>query len=296
MIFLFGSGRDGPVRATARALKDASVPFVFADQDEPADRAWLEGDGPDHACLVLDGAAFPLGERSAAYARLERPVPTDHAAQRFVDRITDWLEVTGALVVNRPSLMATNYSKPGQLQVIARAGFLVPDTLITNDPDRVRAFAREHARVVFKSISSVRSIVTELTRDADLSRVRWSPVQFQEFVEGLNVRVHVIGRDVFATAIETDTIDYRYAQRYGSHVRYAPHELDSTVADACRHLAAELGLMIAGLDLKFRADGAPYCFEVNPSPAFSHYEDLAGQQMSDAVVDLLREGPTSPRH
>lgn len=41
--------------------------------------------------------------------------------------------------------------------------FEVPDTLITNDPDLVREFWSRHKRVIYMSISSVHSIVKEVT-------------------------------------------------------------------------------------------------------------------------------------
>ncbi len=58
--------------------------------------------------------------------------------------------------------MRSNASKPFQAQLIAAAGFVVPDTLVTNDPEVVREFHAEHGRVIFKSTSGIRSIVREL--------------------------------------------------------------------------------------------------------------------------------------
>ena len=118
-------------------------------------------------------------------------------------------------VVNRVAPMGSNFSKPYQAQLIKRYGFEVPETLITNDPELVRAFRARHGRVIYKSISGVRSIVQTLTDD-DMTRIddiRWCPTQFQAFVEGTNVRVHTVGEKVFATAINTDATDYRYAKK-----------------------------------------------------------------------------------
>jgi glutathione synthase/RimK-type ligase-like ATP-grasp enzyme len=56
----------------------------------------------------------------------------------------------------------------------------------------------------------------------------------------------------------------------------------------CVNLAAGLGLAFAGIDLKITPDHAGvYCFEVNPSPAFSYYESQTGQPISRAVADYL---------
>src|SRR4030095_3564204 len=117
-----------------------------------------------------------------------------------------WSEISRARVVNRLSAMASNGSKPLQLQIIRRHGLAVPETLISNDPIAILNFLREHGRLIYKSASGVRSIVQELT-DADiarLDRVRSCPTQFQALVEGTNVRVHVVGTAVYATEIDCD--------------------------------------------------------------------------------------------
>ena len=65
-------------------------------------------------------------------------------------------------VVNRFVPMGTNASKTYQAQLIQAQGFLVPPTLVTSEPDEVLAFQAQYRRVIYKSISSVRSIVQEL--------------------------------------------------------------------------------------------------------------------------------------
>ena len=65
-------------------------------------------------------------------------------------------------MLNRTAAMASNGSKPYQTQLIRAHGFAVPETLITNDPDLVRAFHQQHRRVIYKSISGARSIVHTL--------------------------------------------------------------------------------------------------------------------------------------
>jgi glutathione synthase/RimK-type ligase-like ATP-grasp enzyme len=186
--------------------------------------------------------------------------------------------------------MGSNFSKPFQAQLIKRYGFEVPETLITNDPDLVRAFRARHGRIIYKSISGVRSIVQTLT-DEDMLRIdniRWCPTQFQAFVEGTNVRVHTVGDKVFATGINTDATDYRYAHRQsGDHAELRPVELSDDLAEMCVKLSAGLGLAFAGIDLKITPENSVYCFEVNPSPAFSYYESQTDQPISRAVADYL---------
>jgi glutathione synthase/RimK-type ligase-like ATP-grasp enzyme len=187
--------------------------------------------------------------------------------------------------------MGSNGSKPYQAQLIRALGFAVPETLVTNDAELVGAFRAAHDRVVFKSISGIRSIVAELT-DADLERldaVRGCPVQFQAYVPGFDVRVHTVGGTAFATRIDSPGTDYRYVSHDGDGTRLVPFELDDDLAHRCCRLAAGLGLDFAGIDLRMTPHGEVVCFEVNPSPAYSYYEAHTDQPISLAVARYLAD-------
>jgi len=144
--------------------------------------------------------------------------------------------------------------------------------------------------VVYKSISGVRSIVQTLddASAARLERIRWCPVQFQQYVEGVDVRVHTVGEEVIATEIRTNVTDYRYALRAADgEIDLAPRVLEGAVPARCVALAQFLGLAVAGIDLKLAPDGTVYCFEVNPSPAFSFFERNTGQPIARAIARYL---------
>jgi glutathione synthase/RimK-type ligase-like ATP-grasp enzyme len=203
-----------------------------------------------------------------------------------------WYELAPGLVLNRSQEVGLNYSKPLQAQLIRQQGFMIPETVVTNDPEVVRVFRRRHSRVVYKSISYIRSIVRMLT-DADekrLSAIRACPTQFQEFIEGLNVRVHTVNGHAFATAIRSHAVDYRYAYEEGEQELLEPFALSSELTGRCLALAAAFGLEFAGIDLKVTPSGDIYCLEVNPCPAFSYYELHTGQPIATAVAEYLVGG------
>ena len=165
--------------------------------------------------------------------------------------------------------------------MIREHGFLAPETLITNDPDSVREFRAKHGRVIYKSISAVRSIVQELSDEDEerLDRIRWCPTQFQAFVEGTNLRVHTVGGEAFATAVRSEATDYWYAARQaGEPAELREMTLSSELSEKCLRLSQALELEFAGIDLKVTPQDDVYCFEVNPSPAYSYYGvNTAGQ-------------------
>lgn len=95
---------------------------------------------------------------------------------------------------------------------------------------------------------------------------------------------------MFPTAIHTGATDYRYAERQGSRAELAPTSLSDELTERCIHLAQALGLAFAGIDLKIAPDDRVYCFEVNPSPAFSYHESNTGQPIAEAVARYLTGG------
>jgi len=186
--------------------------------------------------------------------------------------------------------MAANSSKPYQLRQIRGLGFEVPDTLVTTDPDAARDFWHRHGTVVYKSVSGIRSIVSRLQPEhaQRLASVTSCPTQFQQYVPGRDHRVHVVGDEIFASEIISEADDYRYPAHHNVEIRSC--RLPQVVEDRCRRLGAAVRLPVAGIDLRRTPEGDWYCFEVNPSPAFTYYESSTGQPIGNAVARLLADG------
>jgi glutathione synthase/RimK-type ligase-like ATP-grasp enzyme len=301
VILLWGVPGDGPLDAVQRHLVSYGADVRLLDQRLAADSTIsLAVDGgriSGEVAWACPNGRVDIGEARAAYLRpvetrraisaasardeaaLQRAIQADHA-------MMIWADLSQGLVVNPPAAMAVNNAKPFQLRRIAACGFAVPDTLVTTDPEAVQSFARQHDRVIYKSISGVRSIVSTL-RSADITRLRDvanAPTQFQEYVPGVDVRAHVAGDEIIATEIRSSADDYRYASH---NIELAPTALPEDVASRCRAMAAAMGLSVAGIDLR-RTPGRKWvCFEVNPSPAFVFYEEATGQPIGDAIARLL---------
>ena len=190
--------------------------------------------------------------------------------------------------------MASNHSKPYQASIIQSCGFTIPETLVTTDPEAVRSFWDEHGTVIYKSLSSVRSIVTRLT-PAHRSPRHDVPAYKTQFPAGVFLaaifRVHVVGKEIFTCEIVSAADDYRYAHRQGLAVDLRPYTLPIACAKRCQTLAAALDFVVAGIDLRCTPEGQWYCFEVNPSPAFTYYQAATGQPIAAAIARLLTAGP-----
>ncbi len=308
MILVCGIPSETPLRMVTSRLEEMGAPFVLFNQRQFANcDIWFEVRHEEIGGELRIGEhTYKLQEFDAVYPRMmdDRLLPElsdeppdsslRNYCRSFHDTLLRWMEIAPALVINRCAPMASNSSKPYQSQLIREHGFLIPEILITNDPESVRAFRARHGRVIYKSISAVRSIVQELNDEDErrLERIRWCPTQFQAFVEGTNVRVHTIGNEVFATAVRSEATDYRYAARQsGEPAELREVKLSRELTEKCLRLSHSLGLDFAGIDLKVTPDDEVYCFEVNPCPAFSYYEANTSQPISAAVARCLASAP-----
>jgi glutathione synthase/RimK-type ligase-like ATP-grasp enzyme len=310
MILLCGIPSEPPLALVIEAVQALGVPYVVFNQRHFANASMLFEIQGGHLSgwLEIDGSGYPLEHIEGVYIRLmdyqmlpefrELPEHSEHRryAASLHEALTRWAEITPARVVNRMAPMASNGSKPFQAQLIQPYGFAVPETLITTDPDEVKAFRARHGRIIYKSISGVRSIVQVFSDDDldRLERVRVCPTQFQACVEGPEVRVHVVGDEVFATQVHSQAIDYRYArQQVGEAAVLEPITLSPELAERCVRLSQGLGLAFSGIDLRLSPDGLVYCFEVNPCPGYSYYEANTGQPISAAVARYLAHQPSA---
>lgn len=302
MILLWGVPGDGPFDAVQAALQQHDAEFRLLDQRNACDMEisfCIGAEGRLDGKILYAGEEISLASVGSGYIR---PVETSKACDGHNDEdprflravavdssLVAWADLARTTVVNRPAAMASNNSKPYQLALIAAAGFLVPDTLVTTDPSAVVRFQQRHGSVIYKSVSGVRSIVSRLasTNDEVLASVANCPTQFQEYIPGSDVRVHVAGSAVIATEIVSGADDYRYASRVKANVAMATVEPPTDFADSCRYLVSSLGLALAGIDFRRTPEGKWYCLEVNPSPGFTYFEAATGQPIADAVAQLL---------
>ena len=302
MIVLWGLASDGPLASVRDALARSRAPSVFLDQRELAKATLsLTLDGSVRGTIESPGASVDLASVTAAYIRpydvrqvLSASGTDDdptcvHRALELEDALGSWSEATPGLVVNRPSAMASNNSKPLQLAMIRAVGFDVPDTLVTTDATAALQFWERHGAVIYKSVSGVRSIVRKLGPEhrGRMKDVSHCPTQLQEYVAGTDFRVHVVGDEVYACEIESTADDYRYPERQRASVTFRASSVPGPIAELCRRVTASLNLVVSGVDLRRTPGGRWVAFEVNPSPGFTVYEEATGHPIAASIASLM---------
>lgn len=208
--------------------------------------------------------------------------------------------LAGPLWVNHPLRNAEADYKPHQLAHAERLGFAVPATLITNDPSEAREFVAAHPAVIHKTLRAtsyqrdgvpVVSWAEQVTADEIDDRVRIVPHLFQERVDKAHdVRVLIVGHQVFAVRIESDLLDWR---RDYSALAYAVITLPPSLEAALLAFLDAFGLASGSFDLAVDRAGTYWLLELNPNGQWGWLEARIGLPMAAAFADLLTQGESS---
>jgi MvdD family ATP-grasp ribosomal peptide maturase len=195
-------------------------------------------------------------------------------------------------------------NKQLQLQVARAVGLHTPRTLSTNEPEAVRAFAREcQGGMVAKMLHSFailegdteRVVFTSEVRPEhleDLDSLRYCPMTFQENVpKALELRATVVGGRVFTASIDSQAhaqarTDWR---RQGVELLndWRPYTLPAEVEGSLLRLMDRFGLNYGASDLIVTPEGRHVFLEVNPGGEFFWLERAPGLPISEALAELL---------
>ncbi|AMW11595.1 hypothetical protein A4E84_20115 [Streptomyces qaidamensis] len=204
----------------------------------------------------------------------------------------------GCLYVNHPHRIGDAEFKPAGLATAAKAGFLVPPTLVTSSPDAARTFIKAHSPVIYKplynpvhlidGVSSVVKVAEVAEADID-DAVAGTAHLFQQRVPKVaDVRVTVIGAEVFCVRIDSDLLDWRTDY---SRLTYTPVEAPPGIRPALHRYMNRFRLVFGAFDFAIGEDGRWWFLECNPSGQWHWLEDETGLPMCAALADLLERTP-----
>lgn len=216
----------------------------------------------------------------------------------FYSMFPDKLWVSDYWCINRAA------SKTYQFQMAAKAGFSIPATLITSSASHAVNFLKKHERVVVKplNIEFVRSegklsatYTSRISGDKpiDFSGLKVSPVIFQQELTGEDIRVTVIGTEVFPCIIEKtdlakDRVDWRLSLNDGSIKLYKDTNFPASLAQSCVKMIKAMGLQFGAFDFIRDINNGTYWFlELNPNGQWGFVELASGMPLSVSMAKLL---------
>ncbi len=236
-----------------------------------------------------------LSDISAVYWRNYNGVP--HPAlpdpqQSFV-AYNDSRGLFESLLIELPARWVNSWrayqlhqTKPVQLAIVAALGVPIPATLLSNDPEAIQQFARQHATLIFKPIQGgahTRTVAARHLTPENLRSLAVAPVTLQEEIPGTDIRVFVIDQQIMACQILTPQLDYRE----DPDPRIEPITLPPEIEDQCSQIASALDLLWTGIDFRRTPDHRYIFLEANPSPMFMGFEARSGLPLTATLGELL---------
>jgi len=294
MIVAIGLDVDDPFAHFVEGAVAAEVPLRLVNLRAAVAGDWrLEVPARGAAFLRHDEQSIELQPDDAFFCRLidlSSQTADPQAARRWqglLGGLRAWLADVPGLVVNRGLAGAHNSTKPLHEAILQEFGFSVPESITGCDIDELRRFTRA-GPTVSKTVCGVRAQTVAVT-EADLEGFvpESGPIHLQRLVAGADARIHVVGDDVIAQRLSTDTVDYR---RGGAMDDLEVFEAPMPIRDLVVAATSSIGLAFAGWDFKIDSDDRYWCLEVNPMPGYSPYDLRCDGAITRALLRYLTAG------
>lgn len=203
----------------------------------------------------------------------------------------------GTHYVNHPWRNRNAEYKPAQLAAAGRCGLDVPPTLLTNDPDQAREFAREHGPVVYKPLRQTgyrdqagRALtvwVDEVAGGELDGGIAQTMHMFQRRVDSTaDLRVTAVGERIFTVRIDgSPGPDWR---RHYDTLSYTLIETPPHIAKGVRAYLDAFGLAFGAFDFGVDESDRAWFYECNPNGQFAWIPGPISVRIVSAVADQLQ--------
>lgn len=324
MILVFTNKEDAHPNPVFDLLKERGVPFFrFNTEDLLTDYSiswWADNDQSDFEIVNKKSGLSVNGSDIMAIWDRRPEVPENLPVQntpeinrhnlkegqaflQFLRHYVEHIPSIGSIVEDRVAS-----SKMLQYRVAKDCGFLIPDTVFSNDKAEIIKMAKRHERICLKPIESssiwdekngvdyvfyTQSIQSEeldtIPEEAFLQTVSF----VQEYVpKDYELRVTVVDETVFATKIHSQNlpedkgkVDWR--QGYDDGLNLEEYQLPENICKQCSTLIHAMGLNFGCIDLIVRPDGEFVFLECNPNGQWLWIELATGQKIAEAIADFF---------
>lgn len=313
MILILGSANDPHLSLVGSALRDLGAEHRLLDHDARTPLSL----GLPNTTLRLEGEKIDLEAVSLVWSRAKVLYQHYGDGESYRNQFLwgrgwraffdEFAAIMGERVVNSAESVRRSSDKLGQLRAAARLGARVPDTLVSNDPDEIRAWGTRFPSIITKALGDAsvpdlrklggQSSLMTTRVDWDLfgksgDGVRVFPAVYQaEVPKRTELRVAVQGRSLFAFSIDSQAREYTKVDwRFGTQLPiFARYELPDDVSDFCFRYLKTYGLFAGHFDFIVTPDGEYVFLECNPQGQWAWLDQLSGYAMSEAFARELVE-------
>ena len=274
-----------------------NIPLSFlTDQNESS--VFIKGVNMTEIKVVWYRKPYFLQEEEIPVAKeLRKPIHENYAA--FIK----WAYALfpNALWISDPWKILKGNSKIYQMQLAQVLGFRLPATLLTSERKRAESFISSLDEVVVKPLippailedETFKTMYTTVLKkeDLNLDGLNLSPMIFQEKIDGIDIRVTVVDKEVFVCKIIkigdiAKEVDWRKYQ-IGKNLSYEEDkDFPKSLRDKCVKMVKEMGLVYGAFD--FIKTGEDYFFlEINPNGQWGFVEEKCNLEISRAFAKLM---------
>jgi hypothetical protein len=304
LILIVGLPDDpSSARVYQRVTKAGGQAFFFDTLAFPSQLTLsFDNNTPANGIIQVKDQRLSLTDFTGVYRRWSKGIATPQDADPQVTELVYWniesaigsfSRCMDCLWINSQQATDMHKYKGYQLKLMQQAGIPLPDTIITNDAESVRAFYdKHHGHVIYKPVrgwAHTEKLTPNDLTDERLSALKQAPIKLQQLILGTDIRAYWVDGTVYAMTIETDTLDFRESPE-------APRQkitLPDSVFAQIQTLTQTLGLVFSGIDLRLTPSGEYVFFEANPTPVFVWDEDTTGYGISQHLAHLLITGKTA---
>ena len=226
----------------------------------------------------------------------------DFVKAEWTEGISSLWNSCSAKWVNNPNSILNAVNRLKQLQLGTKIGLKTPNTIITNNPNKLRSFFEEcNEEIIAKTLHSSeglpedKMIFTTKLSKKDLeqaSQLQFAPCMFQEYVpKNTELRVTIIG-DVFHTAEifsqQSDKTKHDWRQ-YDDFEKtpYKKSELPDNIKNSLLKLMKIMNLEFGAADLIRTPDDEYIFLEINPNGRWWWIQELTGMNIAKDIASNL---------
>lgn len=203
--------------------------------------------------------------------------------------------------LSEPKFVYNAENKALQLKIAKKIGFNIPQTIITNEKEKIKEFYTTnnqdiiikplaHTRinynndVAFIFTNSVSQKIIDSIDEFDIN-----PCIFQENVKkDYEIRVTVIDNKVFASSVYSQSNENTKNDWRKEKLEFNSVDIPKDVSDKCIYLLQELNINFGAIDIIKTPKGEYVFLEINPNGQWAWIEMQTGQKMSDEIIKFLK--------
>ena len=219
----------------------------------------------------------------------------------FYDILDSFINSINIKYLNSKYDMIKAENKLIQLQIAKNIGFHIPQTIITNDKNKLSHYLAKNKEYCIKPLylsyfelnGSEYIPYTAILKKSDYSLLTKCPVLIQEYIEkNYELRLTCVGDKIFPVKIlsqanDNTKVDWRINNC--SDVEYKKASISNDLKNMCYNLLSCFDLNFACMDLIVSQDNKVYFLDLNPNGQWAWLDELLNLGIAKKIERFFYE-------